>query len=78
MITPNEKRCCVMCGIDISDRHKNTRYCLECAKQTRTTRSHKKKKRATEKNDLICKIAKMALENGMTYGKYVAKMGNKM
>lgn len=77
MITPQKPRYCAVCGADISDRHGSAMYCAECARQISNTRrrNRTKKRKPTGESATISKVAQQARDAGMSYGKFVARMG---
>lgn len=63
---------CQICGKVLHDVPVQTLYCPLCGKEKwKHTKKQETRKRSTTIND----ITKAAKEAGMSYGKYVAKMG---
>lgn len=81
------KHYCQLCGREIVKRHRNARYCRECAdnmvgmsQQTRAEYKEHIRKTATQRKPKrsdgysIEQIVALAAEANMTYGEYVLKM----
>lgn len=64
---------CKQCGCDISDRANHAQYCLACAKSR--ARGHRPPPERSTAPVSIEEIVAAAAKAGMSYGKYVQKMG---
>ena len=53
-----ERRECARCGVDISDRHKVSQYCLACSTEAKRkgTREWLKERRARNEDKRLCKL----------------------
>lgn len=70
---------CKYCGKEFNSTKNDRRYCSdECRKKSQLEMSKKRRKGAHIKkpNAAVVDIAVKAREAGMTYGQYVAKMGD--